>query len=57
MIFSREKGTLTRVCEKLLPASCPDRSICVKTVDVFGNYTMNVVKKKTSEQQNTENPQ
>ena len=57
MIFSREKGTLTRVCEKLLPASCPDRSICVKTVDVFGNYTMNVVKQKTSEQQNTENLQ
>ena len=57
MIFSREKGTLTRVCEKLLPVSCPDRSICIKTVDVFGNYTMNVVKQKTSEQQNTENLQ
>lgn len=42
-IFSKEKGILKSGCEKLLPAGY-NENICVKTVDVFGNYTVNIIK-------------
>lgn len=42
-IFSKEKGILQPSCEKLLPAGY-NENICIKTVDVFGNYTINTIK-------------
>lgn len=42
-IFFKEKGILKSGCEKLLPAGY-NENICVKTVDVFGNYTVNIIK-------------
>lgn len=51
MIFSKEKGRLVTKCEKLVPVAPLVEAgngraagrICVKTVDVFGNYTMNIL--------------
>ena len=42
-IFSKEKGILKTTCEKLLPVGYTG-NICVKTVDIFGNYTVNIIK-------------
>ena len=42
MIFSKEKGNIQASCEKLVPVGSEKR-ICVKTVDVFGNYTYTII--------------
>ena len=42
-IFSKEKGILKTTCEKLLPVGYTGNT-CVKTVDIFGNYTVNIIK-------------
>ena len=43
MIFSKEKGNLQNYCEKLVPIGS-DKNICIKTVDVFGNYTYTTIR-------------
>ncbi len=42
MIFSKEKGNIQSSCEKLIPVGCEKR-VCIKTVDVFGNYTYTII--------------
>ena len=43
MVFSKEKGNLQSFCEKLVPVGS-DKNICIKTVDVFGNYTYTTIR-------------
>ncbi len=38
VIFSKEKGGIQDSCEKLVNIGT-DKLICIKTVDIFGNYT------------------
>jgi len=42
MIFSKEKGNIQTFCEKIIPVG-QDNKICIKTVDVFGNYTYTTI--------------
>ena len=42
MVFSKEKGNIQSYCEKIVPIGSEKR-ICIKTVDVFGNYTYTTI--------------
>ena len=42
MVFSKEKGKIQNFCEKIVPVGKTNR-ICIKTVDVFGNYTYTTI--------------
>lgn len=42
MVFSKEKGKIQNFCEKIVPIGKTNR-ICIKTVDVFGNYTYTTI--------------
>ena len=42
MIFAKDKGKIQNFCEKIVPIGNSNK-ICVKTVDVFGNYTYTTI--------------
>ena len=42
MIFSKERTGIQNFCEKLVPVG-DKKKICIKTVDVFGNYTFTTI--------------
>ena len=42
MVFSKEKGNIQSYCEKIVPIG-REKRICIKTVDVFGNYTYTTI--------------